>query len=141
MNISNSDRLKKWIGASSAGPRGPATRASRLSVTGVCLGRSYTPACYGLPQPGRGKPIEENPAIEPPSTVVLLAGSVRAAMARRCPTLSRMSSVSSAARLELEIGCHPIQVGNHPAQAVALATNRADLLLLLTQPLGSPAHR
>lgn len=73
--------------------------------------------------------------------VVLLAGLVRATTARRCRTLSRMSSVSSAARLRLEIGCHPIQVRNHPAQAVALATNRADLLLLLAQPLGSPAHR
>jgi hypothetical protein len=73
--------------------------------------------------------------------VIPLAGLLRATTARRCRTLSRMSSVSSAARLKLEIGCHPIQVRNHRAQAVALATNRADLLLLLAQPLGSPAHR
>jgi hypothetical protein len=55
---------------------------------------------------------------------------VRATTMRRCRTLSRMSS-SAQPLLKLEIGCHPIQVRNHPAQAVALATDRADLLLLL----------
>ena len=56
------------------------------------------------------------------------------------PSMKRDAEVSSAARLELEIGGHPIQVRNDPAQAVALAANRADLLPLFPQPLGAPAH-
>lgn len=55
MNISNSDRVKKWIGASSAGPRGPATRASRLSVTGVCLGKELHTSRLRPTPPGTRK--------------------------------------------------------------------------------------
>ena len=72
MNISNSDRVKKWIGASSAGPRGPATRASRLSLTGVCLGKELNTSRLRPTPTGTRKTIEENPAIEPTSAVATL---------------------------------------------------------------------